>query len=157
MAAPIRSQQGRVAMSDTSPRNPVSAPQMMADALLRTLSGCGACFRVTTVNCDSNRSELGLESTSYVDVEVGPAAMRRLKPGGKADDSPQWELLVSASGVHQQVKALELASAQSLFQLSKSVTIAGQSYLIEAFTSNEAFGRVYLYRLALRETRDVSS
>src|SRR5690348_4188517 len=131
MAAPICGQQGRVAMRDTSPHGPVSAPRMMADALLRSLSGCGACFRVTNVNSDSSRSELGLESTSYVDVEIGPAAMRRLKPGWKADDSPQWELLVSASGVQQQVKTLDISSAQSLFQLSKAVTFAGRSYLIE--------------------------
>jgi len=31
--------------------------------------------------------------------------------------------------------------------------VGGQDYLIESITSNEAFGRVYLYRLMLREAR----
>jgi hypothetical protein len=37
--------------------------------------------------------------------------------------------------------------------MSLSVTVAGQDYLIESVASNEAFGRVYLYRMLLREAR----
>jgi len=127
---------------------------MIADALLRSLAGSDAFFRLTNVNVDSNRSELGLQSTAFMDIRLGPVAMRRLSPDRRNDDSLQWELLVSASAVQQQVKALELASAQSLFDLTLAVTIAGQSYLIESFTSNEAFGQVYLHRLLLRETKN---
>ena len=139
-------------MSHTSSGVTASAPRAIADALLRTLSGCNAYFRVTNVNCDSSRSELGLQSTSFVDIPVGPVALRRLKPGWQTDGCTQWELLVSASGVHRQVNTLQIESAQSLFELTKGVVIAGQSYLIESFTANEACGEVYLYRMLLRET-----
>jgi len=61
--------------------------------------------------------------------------------------------MVSATGVEQQVSALSLASAQSLFAMTLTVTVSGQDYLIESIASNEAFGQVYLYRLLLREAR----
>jgi len=63
---------------------------------------------------------------------------------------------VSATGVEQQVSALDLASAQSLFDLTLAVTVGGQDYLIESAASSEAFGQVYLYRLLLREMRQQS-
>lgn len=141
-------------MSDTSSRSSVGAPRTIADALLRTLSRCDVNFRLTNVNCQSSQSELGLQSTSFIDVAVGPAALRQLKPSWQADGCTQWELLVSASGVHRQVNTLQIDSARSLFELTKGVVVAGQSYLIESFTANEAFGGVYLYRLLLREARD---
>jgi hypothetical protein len=37
--------------------------------------------------------------------------------------------------------------------MTLAVIIAGQSYIIESISSNEAFGEVYLYRLLLREAR----
>ena len=55
--------------------------------------------------------------------------------------------------MQQQVIALDIASAQSLFSMTMAVIIAGQSYIIESVASNEAFGDVYLYRLLLREAR----
>jgi len=140
-------------MSDTSPRSPVGAPQILADALLRSLTGTSALFRVTNTNATSNQSELGLITTEFVDISVSPAVMRKLRPAWQANSDVQWELLVSASSVGRQVSSLDLASAQALFESVLTVTIAGQSYLIESFTSNEAFGQTYLYRLLLREAK----
>ena len=131
----------------------MSAAQLLADALLRTLTGTSALFRVTNANANSNQSELGLITTAFADVSISPVVMRDLRPSWKDADGAQWELLVSATSVEQQVSAMELTSAYSLFELTLAVTIAGQSYLLESFTSNEAFGQVYLYRLLLREAR----
>jgi hypothetical protein len=61
--------------------------------------------------------------------------------------------MVSATCIEQQVSALDLQSAQSLFSMTLAVTVAGQDYLIESIACNEAFGQVYLYRLLLREAR----
>ena len=61
--------------------------------------------------------------------------------------------MVSATSVEQQVNALDLSSAQSLFSMTLAVTVAGQDYLIESVACNEAFGQAYLYRLLLREAR----
>jgi hypothetical protein len=79
--------------------------------------------------------------------------MRKLRPSWQEGGESKWELLVSASGVEQQVSSLDLPSAQSLFAMTLTVTVAGQDYLIESIASNEAFGQVYLYRLLLREAR----
>jgi hypothetical protein len=140
-------------MSDTAPRNPMSAPQMLADALLRSVAGTTALLRVTGTNADTNMSEVGLVSTTFAEVVVSPVAMRKLRPAWQDGGESKWELLVSATGVEQQVLALDLPSAQSLFAMTLAVSVSGQDYLIESIASNEAFGQVYLYRLLLREAR----
>ena len=138
-------------MSDTAPRNPISAPQRMADALLRSMTGTSALLRVTGANADTNVSELGLVATTFADVVVSPVVLRKLRPTWKEAGESKWELLISATGVQQQVNALDLASAQALFAMTLAVTVGDQDYLIESIASNEAFGQVYLYRLLLRE------
>ena len=126
---------------------------MLADALLRSMTGTTALLRVTGTNADTNMSELGLMTTTFVDVVVSPVVMRKLRPTWQEGGESKWELFVSATGVELQVNALDLSSAQSLFAMTLAVTVGGQDYLIESVASNEAFGQVYLYRLLLREAR----
>jgi|SRR6185369_31495 len=138
-------------MSDTAPRNMAAGPQLLADALLRTVAGTSASLRVTGTTADTNQSEMGLVATTFASIVLSPVVMRKLRQtfvkGGRAN----WELLVSATSVQKQIDALDLGSAQSLFAMTLAVTVAGQDYLIESIASNEAFGQVYLYRLLLRE------
>ena len=138
-------------MSDTAPRNMAAGPQLLADALLRTVAGTSASLRVTGTTADTNQSEMGLVATTFASIVLSPVVMRKLRQtfvkGGRAN----WELLVSATSVQKQINALDLGSAQSLFAMTLAVTVAGQDYLIESIASNEAFGQVYLYRLLLRE------
>jgi hypothetical protein len=98
-------------------------------------------------------SEVGLVATTFADVPVSPALMRKLRPTWQEGGESKWELLLSATSVEQQVNTLDLPSAQSLFSMTLAVTVAGQDYLIESVAANEAFGQVYLYRLLLREAR----
>jgi len=140
-------------MSDTSARNAVSVPQLLADALLRNLNGSTAELRVTGSNTDATMPEIGLVSTIFFNVVLSPVVMRKLRPHWVNADVPQWEMLVSATSVQAQVNALQLDSAQSLFGMTLMVTVGDQEYLIEKVTSNEAFGNVYLYRLLLKECR----
>ena len=140
-------------MSDTEPRNPRGAPQMLADALLRSMTGATALLHVTGSNTDTGMSEVGLVATTFAEVPVSPVVMRKLRPNWQEGGESKWELLVSATSVEQQVNALDLESAQGLFAMTLAVTVAGQDYLIESIASNEAFGQVYLYRLLLREAR----
>jgi len=140
-------------MSDTAPRNPVSAPQLLADALLRSVAGTTALLRVTGTNTGGSSSEVGLVATTFAEVPVSPALMRKVRPTWDEGGQSKWELLISATSVQQQVSALDLSSAQSLFGMTLAVTVAGQDYLIESIASNEAFGQIYLYRLSLREAR----
>jgi hypothetical protein len=139
-------------MSDTAARSPVSAPQMIADALLRSVAGSSAQLRVTGASSDSSQSELGLIATTFSEVVISPVVMRKLRPATKAGDASQWEMLASATSVQAQVNVLDLQSAQALFAMTLVVTMAGSDYVIESVASNEAFGKVYLYRLTLRET-----
>ncbi len=138
-------------MSDTAPRNPVGAPQMLADALLRSVAGTTALLRVTGTNTDTSQSEVGLVATTFAEVVVSPVVMRKLRPSWKEGGESKYELLVSATSVGTQVNALDLGSAQALFSLTLAVTVDGKDYLIESIASNEAFGAPYLYRLLLRE------
>ena len=138
-------------MSDTAPRNPTGAPQMLADALLRSVSGTTALLRITNTSTDTSTSEVGLVATAFVEAPLSPVLMRKMRPTWQEGGESKWELLVSATSVAQQVNALDLASAQALFSMTLAVTVAGQDYLIESTASNEAFGQVYLYRLLLRE------
>ncbi len=125
---------------------------MLADALLRSAGGTSAQLRVSATTTDGSMSELGLVANTFADVVLSPVAMRKLRPKFQEGGQSQWELLISASSVQQQVSALDVPSAQSLFAMTLVVTVAGQDYLIESVASNEAFGQVYLYRLLLRET-----
>jgi len=138
-------------MSDTSPRIPVSAPQMLADALLRSVAGTSAQLRVTGSSSGSNQSELGLVATVFSEVVVSPVVMRKLRPSFKNGETPAWELLVSATSVQKQLNALDVPSAEALFAMTLAVVVAGMDYLIDSIAANEAFGQVYLYRLMLRE------
>lgn len=142
-------------MSDTASRNPTAAAQMLTDALLRTVAGTTAYFQVTGSNAGTQQSEIGLMATTFGEVAVSPAVMRKLRPTWQEGGQSKWEMLLSATGVAQVVNAMDLASAESLFQMSMSVSLTagggGQSYLIESIAANEAMGQVYLYRLLLRE------
>jgi hypothetical protein len=126
---------------------------MLADALLRSVAGTSAQLRVTGSNPDTNMFELGLVATTFFEVVVSPVVMRKLRPSWQKGGDVLWEMLISATGVEQQVAALDLPSAKSLFAMTLTVTVAGQDYLIDSITSNEAFGQIYLYRLLLREAR----
>ena len=124
---------------------------MLADALLRTVSGTSAELRVTGANTAASRAEVGLVASTFSQIVVSPVVLRKLRPALKDGDANRWELLVSATSVQAQVNALNFASAQSLFAMTLAVTVAGQEYLIDSVASNEAFGQVYLYRLTIRE------
>lgn len=126
---------------------------MLADALLRSMTGTTDLLRVTGVNTDTSMSEVGLVATTFAEVAISPAVMRKLQPTWQEGGQSKWELMVSATSVAQQVNALNLSSAQALFATTLAVTVGAQDYLIESIASNEAFGQVYLYRLLLREAR----
>lgn len=138
-------------MSDTASRNSAGAPQMLADALLRSVGGASAFLRVTSSNLTSAQSEVGLVATPFSQIEVSPVVMRKLRPTVRTGELAQWEMLISASSVQVQIEAMDIASAQALFAMTLAISVAGSDYLIESVATNEVFGKVYLYRLTLRE------
>lgn len=124
---------------------------MLADALLRSATGAAVYLRVAGAGADTNQSELGIVAANLAEIVLGPAVMRKLRPAWQQDGQAKWELLLSATSVEQQVRALDVASARALFAMALAVTVAGQEFAIESVASNEAFGQMYLYRLLLRE------
>lgn len=126
---------------------------MLADALLRSVGGTTAQLHVSATSTDGSMSEMGLAANTFAQVVLSPVAMRKQRPRFQEGGQSQWELLVSASSVQEQINALDVPSAQSLFAMTLTVTVGGQDYLIESVASNEAFGQVYLYRLLLVEMR----
>jgi hypothetical protein len=101
--------------------------------------------------CEYRPEPVGAGGDELAEVAVSPVVMRKLRPDWREGGKSKWELLVSANGIAQQVDALDLASAESLFAMTLAVTVAGQDYLIESVAANEAVGQVYLYRLLVRE------
>jgi hypothetical protein len=126
---------------------------MLADALLRSVTGTTALLRVTSTSTDSSMLEVGLVATTFAEIVISPVLMRKLRPTLQEGGESKWELLMSATSVEQQVNTLDLPSARSLFSMALAITVAEQDYLIESVASNEAFGQVYLYRLLLREAQ----
>lgn len=140
-------------MGDTASRTSTAMPQMIADALLRSAGGATALLRVTGTNASTSQLEVGLVATTFYEAGLSPVVMRRLLPRQMKGGQVQWELLVSATSVAAQVSALELPSAQALFEMTLAVTLNGQDFLIESVASNELFGQTYLYRLTLCAAR----
>ncbi len=140
-------------MTDTASRNPVGAPALIADSLLRSVSGASAFLRLSAAATGNAQAEMGIAQTQFVTAEISPVVMRRTRPSFKEGEPAGWELLVSATSVARQLATFDVASARALFQMTQAVSVAGQDYLIESVSSNEAFGQVYLYRLLLREAR----
>ncbi len=138
-------------MSDTASREGTAIPQMLTDAILRTVAGTTAYLQVTGVNPDTEQSEVGLVANNFQQVAISPVMMRKLPPTWQEGNMSRWEMMLSATSVQAQVASMNLSSAQSLFAMTLSVSMAGQSYLIESIGENEAMGTVYLYRLLVRE------
>jgi hypothetical protein len=128
--------------------------QRLADALLRGAGGCAASLCLPSVTGDAtDAAQLGLSAPAYQDLALSPAAFRTVRSRLQEGDAGQYELLVSASAVAAQVDALQLDSADRLFAMAVGVTVGGKLFLFEGFAAPEALGRVYLYRLLLRELR----
>ena len=140
-------------MSDTAPRNPTGAPQMLADALLRSAAEPTALLRVTGSNTDTGMSEVGLVATTFAEVPVSPVVDAK----AAAHLAGRRRVEVGTAGLGHQRRATggraRSGFGAGLFSMTLAVTVAGQDYLIESIASNEAFGQVYLYRLLLREAR----
>jgi hypothetical protein len=124
----------------------------MADALLRSAGGTTASLLVAPTTGDGgDAGQVGASAPNFQQMPLSPVIFRRVRATMKDGQLPEYELLVSASAVAQQVSALQLASAEALFDSAAGVLINGAQFVIETRSASEALGQVYLYRLLLRE------
>lgn len=137
---------------DLSVRNPTGTPLRVADALLRSLGGGAVTIRLPGGSIDaSDAAQIGLSSPSFQDLPLAPSIFRRARVVMNEGQPSKFEVLVSASAILQQVSQLNLDSADSLFGMALGMSVGTKFFLIEAVSSPEVFGQVYLYRILLRE------
>ncbi|HVW77834.1 MAG TPA: hypothetical protein VHB45_09480 [Alloacidobacterium sp.] len=139
-------------MSDLSIRNPNQSAQLMADALLRAGGGMSISLLMPPAAGDSSDAgQVGIHAPNFQQLTLAPAAFRRVQATAQEGQQPKYELLISASAVQQQVSALQLTSADALFDSAAGVVIQNTQFLIESRSVSESLGQIYLYRLLLRE------
>jgi hypothetical protein len=139
-------------MADLSTQNPCGLAQRVATALLRASGGTTACLQMPPLAGDStNAGQLGLDAPGFLSLPLSPAVFRKARVSIQGAQLPKYELLISADAVAAQVTQLQLGSAQTLFFMASGVVVAGKLFLIEALSTSESQGAVYLYRLLLQE------
>ena len=139
--------------ADLSVRNPNNSPLLMADALLRASGGTTATLLVAPATGDSSDAgQVGVNAPNFQLMPLSPVIFRKTRATMAEGQLPLYELLVSASAVEQQVSALQLSSADALFDTTAGVEVNGEQFVIESRSISEAFGQTYLYRLLLRES-----
>ena len=138
--------------ADLSVRNPNNSPLLMADALLRASGGMVVSLLVAPLTTDStDAGQVGVNSPNFQQLPLSPATFRKIRVAMQEDQLSRYELLISATAVQQQVSALQLASADALFDTAAGVEINGTQFVIESRSVSETLGQVYLYRLFVRE------
>jgi hypothetical protein len=138
--------------TDLSVRNPSGTPLRVADALLRSLGGGSVTIRVPSGIIDaSDAAQIGLSNPTFLDLPLAPSIFRKARVVMQEGEASKFEVLVSASAIEAQVNSLNLASADGLFQMALGMSVGTKFFLIEAVSSPEVFGQVYLYRILLRE------
>ncbi len=124
----------------------------MANALLRATGGLTVFLLVApAVGDSSDAGQLGINAPGFQQLSLSPAVFRKLSAGVREGQPAQYELLISASAVQQQVSALQIISADALFDTAAGMEINGAQFLIESHSVSESLGQIYLYRLLLRE------
>ncbi len=68
----------------------------------------------------------------------------------------RYELLVSASAIAQQVSALQLNSADALFDMVAMVQVAGLVLVVEEWACSAMLGAPLVYRMLLRVAEPAS-
>jgi hypothetical protein len=139
--------------ADLSVRNPNNSPLQMADTLLRAAGGMAVSLLVAPATDDSSDAgQLGINAPNFQQLALSPAIFRKIRVAMQEGQLAQYELLLSATAVQQQVNALQLTSADALFDTTAGVEINGAQFLIESRSVSESLGQIYLYRLLLRES-----
>jgi hypothetical protein len=139
--------------ADLSTQKPDSHAFRLADALLRASGGTTAYLQMPTTPGDAgDTGQLGLDAPNFQPMALSPVTLRRLRRVMTEGQPQEYELLVSGSAVSAAVGAMQVASADLLFQMAAGVVVAGELFLIESVALSEAMGAVYVYRLLLRES-----
>jgi hypothetical protein len=123
----------------------------MADALLRSLGGSVAMLRMPVAATSAIGEQLGAPTTGFADLQLSPAAFRKIRMPITDGNQAGYELLISASAVEAQVSQLGLSSAEVLFAMALGITVGKEFFVIEGISFTSAAGLACMYRVLLRE------
>jgi hypothetical protein len=122
-----------------------------ANVLLRAMGGETVMLRMPAPAVAADVTEqLGIATPLFQDLPLAPVVYRKARATVADGKAAKWELLVSATAVESLVGSLAYASASVLFAVAYGVLSVGELLEIESATSEQAFGRPYVYRLVLR-------
>jgi hypothetical protein len=125
----------------------------LADALLRSQGGTTAFLQMPPATGDAtDAGQLGIDAPNFQSLPLTPAVFRRVRATMTEGQPAKYELLISGAAVQAAVGALQVASADLLFEMAAGVAVAGEMFLIEAVSLSECMGAAYIYRLLLRES-----
>lgn len=138
--------------ADLSNSIPSGRARRIAASLLRACGGTTAYLQVPPLTGDqSDAGQVGLDAPNLQLLPLSPAIFQKIRSYMLEGQQQRHELRVSADAVAAQVASLQLTSASALFGMASGVVIGGELFMIEAVTTLEDEGEVYLYRLMLRE------
>jgi hypothetical protein len=139
--------------ADSSTQNPNGHAFRLADALLRSQGGTKAFLQMPPATGDTtDAGQLGIDAPDFQSLPLSPTVFRRVRATMTEGQPAKYELIVSGAAVQAAVGALQVASADLLFQMAAGVAVADELFLIEAVSLSECMGAVYVYRLLLRES-----
>lgn len=125
----------------------------LADALLRSQGGTTAFLQMPPATGDAtDAGQLGLDAPNFQQLPLSPAVFRRVRATMTEGNPAKYELMISGAAVAAAVGAMQVSSADLLFQMAAGVAVSGELFLIEAVSLSECMGAVYVYRLLLRES-----
>jgi len=139
--------------ADLSTQIPCGRALRVAASLLRACGGTTAYLQVPPLTGDQNDTgQIGIDPPNLQLLPLSPAVFHKMRTDLLLPNQPQrYELRISAEAVAAQVAQRQLASASSLFSMASGVIVAGRLFMIEATSSFEDQGEVYLYRILLRD------
>jgi hypothetical protein len=138
--------------ADLSTENPSGRGLRLAASLLRACGGTTAYLQVPPLAGDPNDTgQIGIDAPNLQLLPLSPAIFHKMRNTLAANQQQSYELRISAQAVATQVAQLQLSSASALFAMASGVVVAGKLFIIEAVSSLEDQGIVYLYRVLLRD------
>ncbi len=140
-------------VDDLNTLNPDCHAFRLADALLRSNGGTTAYLQMPTTPGDAaDTGQIGIDAPNFQPLPLSPVVFRRERATMSEGQPAKCELIVSGAAVSAAVGAMQVASADLLFQMAAGVAVAGELFLIEAVSFSEFMGAAYAYRLLLRES-----
>jgi hypothetical protein len=122
----------------------------VADVLLRAMGGRCVKLRMPAPAVPADVTEqLGIAMPLFQDLTLTPAVFRKARAIVTLSNGAKWELIVSASAIENLLGSLAYASASLLFAQAFGVLVDDELLEIISATSEQVFGRPYVYRLVL--------